>query len=84
MLVMWPPGHSFGANAAMQVFDRDKAPPTGLARASPSAGLPEVRGGCLVRWGPALQRLQGGWRAIVTQDARIARRSGRLLFRISN
>src|SRR4030095_11227236 len=45
---MWPCGHSVGANVALQAFDRDKRPPSGIAKASPSAGLPEVRGGCLV------------------------------------
>jgi hypothetical protein len=49
-------------------LDRDKRARNGLANASPSAGLPEVRGGCL---------LDEGWRFNTPRGLTSNRHAGR-------
>jgi len=63
--------------------DSDKPPGSRLVSTRPNGwplGRVRGRGG---NWGCWPRHIQGGWRAIVTQGARIASRSGRLRFRLS-
>jgi len=63
------------------IYSGDKQPMPGLVNTDPNATDPWVGfGAAKSDWGRSTRHIQGGWRAIVTQGARIACRSGRLRF----